>query len=86
VKLADRVRWGDPDEVMTPLSRMLPSIKARTLVIHCSDDTAVSESMAKRSVEAIPDARLLSLEGPHFIPLTHPEQVARHLSDFFSEP
>jgi pimeloyl-ACP methyl ester carboxylesterase len=86
VKLANRVRWGDPHEVMTPLSRMLPRIKARTLVIHCSDDTAVPESMAKRSVEAIPNARLLSLEGPHFIPLTHPELVARHLSDFFTEP
>jgi pimeloyl-ACP methyl ester carboxylesterase len=86
IRLANRVRWGNPHEVMTPLSQMLPRIKARTLVIHCGDDTAVPESMARRSAEAIPNARLLSLEGPHFIPLTHPELVARHLSDFFIEP
>lgn len=84
-KLAAQVRWGDPQEVMAPLSRMLPSIKARTLVIHCSDDRAVPEPMARRTVEAIPRARLLTLQGPHFIPLTHPELVARHLSDFFTD-
>lgn len=85
IKLANRVRWGDPQVVMAPLSRMLPSIKARTLVIHCTGDPAVSESMARRTAEAIPGARLLTLEGPHFIPMTHPELVARHLSDFFTE-
>lgn len=84
-RLADRVRWGDPQKVISPLSRILPNIKARTLVIHCTDDMAVSESMARRSAEAIPDARLLILEGPHFIPLTHPELVAHHLSDFFTD-
>ena len=86
IKLAKRVRWGDPQEVMIPLSRILPSITARTLVIHCSDDLAVPESMARRSAEAIPGARLLTLDGPHFIPLTHPALIAHHLSDFFSEP
>jgi 2-hydroxymuconate-semialdehyde hydrolase len=85
MKLARQVRWGDPQEVMGPLSQMLPAIKARTLVVHCSDDLAVSESMARRSVAAIPNARLLTLQGPHFIPLTHPELVARHLSDFFTD-
>lgn len=85
-KLADRVRWGDPQEVLTPLSRLLPRIKARTLVVHCTGDNAVPEEMARRTADAIPDARVLSLEGPHFIPLTHPEQVARHLSEFFTEP
>ena len=84
-KLADRVRWGDPYEVMTPLSKVLPDIEARTLVVHCSDDSAVPESMAVRTTEAIRDARQLTLEGPHFIPLTHPELVAGHLSDFFAE-
>lgn len=86
MKLAERVRWGDPEEVMRPLSELLPSIRARTLVIHCRDDLAVPESMARRSVEAIPDARLLTLDGPHFIPLTHPELVARHLDEFFGQP
>lgn len=86
IKLAKRVRWGNPQEVMVPLSRILPNIRARTLVVHCSDDLAVPESMARRSAEAIPDARLLTLDGPHFIPLTHPELVARHLLDFFTEP
>jgi pimeloyl-ACP methyl ester carboxylesterase len=85
VKLANRVRWGNPQEVMVPLSRLLPSITARTLVIHCSDDLAVPESMARRSAEAIPDARLITLDGPHFIPITNPELVARHLSSFFTE-
>lgn len=85
-RLASRVRWGDPQEVLGPLSLMLPRIEARTLVVYCSGDTAVPESMAQRTVDAIPDARLLSLEGPHFIPLTHPELVARVLSDFFTEP
>lgn len=85
-KLADRVRWGDPIEVMTPLSKVLPDIEARTLVIHCSDDSAVPESMAIRTTQTIPNARQLTLEGPHFIPLTHPELVAGHLSDFFMEP
>ncbi|MEE8583371.1 MAG: alpha/beta hydrolase [Acidobacteriota bacterium] len=84
-RLADRVRWGDPQEVMEPLSKLLPAIQARTLVVHCSDDLAVPESMARRSAEAIPDAQLLTLEGPHFIPLTHPELVARHLDEFFSQ-
>ena len=85
IALANRIRWGDPQEVMAPLSRMLPNITARTLVIHCGDDTAVPESMARRTAAAIPDARLLTLEGPHFIPMTHPELVARHLSEFFTE-
>jgi len=86
IKLAKRVRWGDPQEVMAPLSQILPSIRARTLVVHCSDDLAVPESMARRSAEAIPNARLLTLDGSHFIPLTHPELVACHLSNFFNEP
>lgn len=85
IKLARRLRWGKPKEVMAPLSRILPSISARTLIVHCSDDTAVPESMAKRSTEAIPDARLLTLDGSHFIAMTHPELLARHLSEFFSE-
>src|ERR1700730_9377659 len=86
IRLANRVRWGNPREVMVPLSRLLPSITARTLVVHCSDDLAVPESVARRSTEAIPDARLLILDGPHFIPLTHPELVAHQLSDFFTQP
>jgi len=86
IRLANCVRWGNPQEVMAPLSRMLQNIKARTLVVHCSDDLAAPESMARRTTEVIPDARLLILEGPHFIPLTHPELVAHHLSDFFNEP
>jgi pimeloyl-ACP methyl ester carboxylesterase len=83
-KLAERVRWGDPQEVLTPLSRLLPGIKAHTLVVHCSDDNAVPEEMSRRTANAIPGARVLSLEGPHFIPLTHPELVAYHLSEFFT--
>jgi pimeloyl-ACP methyl ester carboxylesterase len=86
IKLANRVRWGDPQEVMVPLSRILPNIRARTLVVHCTGDPAVPESMARRSAAAIPGARLLTLDGPHFIPLTHPELVARLLSDFFTAP
>lgn len=86
VKLARLVRWGTPKDVMTPLSELLPGIQAKTLVVHCSDDLAVTQEMARRTAETIPNASLIILEGPHFIPLTHPELVAEHLLDFFNAP
>ncbi|HSR51050.1 MAG TPA: alpha/beta hydrolase [Acidobacteriota bacterium] len=86
MRLARRLRWGEPGEVMGQVSRLLPQIQARTLVVDCSEDEAVPLSLSQRSARTIPEARLLQLPGPHFLPLTDPNLVARHLSDFFSQP
>ncbi len=82
VRLARRVRWGRPAEVLGPISKRLGEIRARTLIINCSGDTAVPLEMAERTAEAIPGAQFLRLEGPHFIALTHPQRLVGALREF----
>lgn len=84
LKLARQVRWGKRSKVLAPLAANLKSIKARTLIIHSSGDSAVPYPLSLRSSEAIPNCRLLELDATHFVPLTHPDLLAEHLNNYFT--
>ena len=55
-----------------------------TLLLHGDDDQIVPiVASARRSVELLPQARLVVYEGaPHGIPTTHKERINADLLDF----
>jgi len=86
LKLARQVRWGKRGEVLAPLAANLKNIKARTLIIHSSGDSAVPYLLSSRTTEIIPNCRLLEIDATHFVPLTHPDLIAEHLNNYFTHP
>lgn len=57
-----------------------------TLIIHGDRDALVPLEAARYLVQALPDARLVVLEGAGHVPtLTRPQEVAGSLLDFLSE-
>jgi pimeloyl-ACP methyl ester carboxylesterase len=61
----------------------LPSLKARTTVLHASADVAGPLEAKAAMVEQMPEARLAVIPGPHMVQLENPnsfgEAVAEHL-------
>jgi pimeloyl-ACP methyl ester carboxylesterase len=66
----------------------LPSLTARTTVVHASDDATGPVEAKAAMVEQLPDARLVVIPGPHMVQLENPDAfgqaVAGHL-DWVSE-
>ena len=66
----------------------LPSLKARTTVVHAEDDVAGPIEAKTAMVEQMPHARLVVIPGPHMVQLENPgsfgQAVAGHL-DWVSE-
>lgn len=54
------------------------------LVMHGRRDPAVPASFARRASTLRPNARLLTLDSGHFLPLNQPEAVASSLAGFFA--
>jgi pimeloyl-ACP methyl ester carboxylesterase len=79
------LRWGKPASVLAEIPKFLPSLLVPTLIFHGSHDPAIPESFARRASEMIPNARMVTLESGHFIPLNQPEPVATRLAGFFDQ-
>jgi 3-oxoadipate enol-lactonase len=61
----------------------LPSVKARTTVVHAADDVAGPVEAKAAMVEQMPHARLVVIPGPHMVQLENPagfeQAVIEHL-------
>lgn len=78
------LRWGKPAELLADVPHFLPQLTMPALVIHGRRDPAVPESFARRTSTLLPNARLLTLDSGHFLPLNQPEAVANSLAGFFA--
>jgi pimeloyl-ACP methyl ester carboxylesterase len=77
------VRWGKPQELLANIPDMLPRIDAPALIFHGASDPVVPAEFGHRASKLLPDARMITLDCGHFIPLSEPAAVAAELSRFF---
>lgn len=82
-KLMRLVRWGRPEVMLQHTASILKQLSCPTLVMHGSRDV-LPASFAERTAELIDNARLVTLDSGHFIPLEQAGQVARNLLTHFS--
>lgn len=61
-------------------TRLAPALRVPTLVVHGERDRQVTTAKVEELVGALPDARLVSLDGGHMLPLTNPEAVADQIA------
>ncbi|WP_415200409.1 alpha/beta fold hydrolase [Silvibacterium sp.] len=78
------VRWGQPQRLLAGVPAMLPTLRMPTLIFHGAADPVVPAEFAERASRLMPDARLLTLDCGHFIPLCEPASVAEELERFFA--
>jgi pimeloyl-ACP methyl ester carboxylesterase len=78
------LRWGAPADLLADVPHFLPRLAMPALVIHGRRDPAIPESFARRASTLLPNARLLTLDSGHFLPLNQPAAVANSLASFFA--
>lgn len=78
---AARIRMLLTHDRLDDLGRM----EVPTLVLGADDDAIVPIAHAHALARAIPGARLVTIRGGHFFPLTAAHAFARELSDFLGE-
>lgn len=79
------LRWGKPTEVLAEVPGFLPTLQMPTLIFHAAQDIAIPESFARRASALMPNARMVTLQSGHFLPLNQPEPIATSLSGFFDQ-
>jgi pimeloyl-ACP methyl ester carboxylesterase len=77
------MRWGNPAKVLADVPGFLPLLPMQTLVFHGRDDAAIPEEFSSRAAALLPNARMMTVDSGHFIPLDQPEPVAAGLSNLF---
>jgi pimeloyl-ACP methyl ester carboxylesterase len=82
-RLMRLVRWGKPGIMLRDFPCILRTLNCPTLVLHGSRDV-LPESFARRAADLIKNARLITLDSGHFIPLDQANRVARNLLAYFS--
>jgi pimeloyl-ACP methyl ester carboxylesterase len=80
------MRWGRPADLLALVPGFLPQLAMPTLVVHGRRDPAIPADFARRASALLPNARLLTLDAGHFLPLHEPEAVAAGLDCFFAQP
>ncbi|HEY6446893.1 MAG TPA: alpha/beta hydrolase [Acidobacteriaceae bacterium] len=78
------LRWGRPADLLADVPSFLPHLTVPALVMHGRRDPAIPASFARRASTLLPNARLLTLDSGHFLPLNQPEAVANSLAGFFA--
>lgn len=76
------LRWGNPSQVLADIPRILPQLRAPTLIFHGANDRAIPAAFARRASTLIPNAELVVIDGGHFLPLNRPDSIARSLHAF----
>lgn len=65
---------------------VLGAISAPVLVLHSSDTKPLATTSAQHVVDHVPNARMHEIHGAgHAAPLTHPEVLAKELTEFFTQ-
>lgn len=62
----------------------LPSLRAPTTVLHCTQDVSSSIENKHHMIEAIPISRLVEIPGPHMVQLERPREFTRAVLDHLS--
>ncbi len=78
------LRWGKPADLLADVPQFLRRLTMPALVIHGRRDPAIPEAFARRASSLLPNARLLTLDGGHFLPLNQPDLVASSLAGLFA--
>lgn len=67
----------------TEITRLLPQIKAETLILWGVDDKFQLLKFGERLADDIPQSRLVPIENArHFVMIDQPDEVARHVAGF----
>jgi pimeloyl-ACP methyl ester carboxylesterase len=78
------VRWGEPQKLLADIPGMLIGLDMPALIFHGSADPVVPAEFGHRASRLLPNARIMTLDCGHFIPLCAPASVAAELGQFFS--
>jgi pimeloyl-ACP methyl ester carboxylesterase len=66
------------------LSRLMPTLETPTLILHGRNDFLTSDWGAEYHHELIPTSSLSMTPHDHFMPMTEPEETAKHIEKFIS--
>nr|WP_254059543.1 alpha/beta hydrolase [Granulicella sp. L46] len=77
------VRWGKPSTVLADVPQFLPELSMPTLIFHGSKDVTIPEAFAVRASKLMPNARMITVDSGHFIPIHQPESIAKGIAGFF---
>jgi pimeloyl-ACP methyl ester carboxylesterase len=78
------VRWGKPEDMLGDIPAILGELPMPSLLFHGSRDV-LPAAFAERAARLIPNARLVTVDAGHFLPLEKPGDVANSLRIFFAE-
>ena len=73
------------DTDQRPLRAILEELDVPTLVLHGADDVLVPYAAAREHARIVPQSRLVTLEGNHFLVFRRSGEVTEHLAAFFGE-
>jgi pimeloyl-ACP methyl ester carboxylesterase len=79
------LRWGDPAQVLARTAALLPDLSVPTLICHGKQDNAIPLDFAYRASKIIPNAKLCLMDCGHFLPLSCPEILYKHLFSFLTK-
>jgi pimeloyl-ACP methyl ester carboxylesterase len=80
------VRWGKPSTVLADVPQFLPELSMPTLIFHGSRDVTIPGAFALRASKLMPNARMVTVDSGHFIPIHQPESIAKGIAGFFDHP
>lgn len=83
-RLMRLVRWGRPQDMLGDIPAMLSKLSMPTLLFHGLRDV-LPAAFAERAASLIPNARVVTIDAGHFIPLDRPGDVASCLRTFLAE-
>lgn len=68
------------------ISELLPQVRARTLVLHRTDDLVVRADAGRYLAQRMPNARFVELPGADHVYFVNGEPVLRAAAEFMAEP
>jgi pimeloyl-ACP methyl ester carboxylesterase len=77
------VRWGKPSTVLADVPQFLPGLSMPTLIFHGSRDVTIPATFALRASKLMPNARMITVDSGHFLPIHQPESIANGIAGFF---
>ena len=82
--VASTIRDG-PIHSLTPTFAALGKLDVQVLVMWGTDDEVMPYGLTKKMQALVPQTELVTLEGgDHDLPLTHPDEVASGIFDWFA--
>jgi pimeloyl-ACP methyl ester carboxylesterase len=67
------------DDTMGWVDESVPQIRVPSVIIGGEDDHLVGIDHLRRLAETLPDTQLVTVDGSHMIPYTHPDVIAEHV-------